>query len=60
MIFPTRKKPFLALSNAPIPLQTLGAAAALVAAVVAVEQRSGSGEAGLLLSYALQVCSRMQ
>ncbi|PNH04670.1 Multidrug resistance-associated protein 5 [Tetrabaena socialis] len=38
-----------------VRLEILGAAAALLAGVVAVEQRSGAGAAGLVMSYALQV-----
>ncbi|PNW84295.1 hypothetical protein CHLRE_04g228650v5 [Chlamydomonas reinhardtii] len=38
-----------------VRLEVLGAAAALAAGCVAVEQRAGPGAAGLVMSYALQV-----
>ena len=38
-----------------VRLESLGAAATLMASLVAVEQRGGASNAGLVLSYAMQV-----
>ena len=38
-----------------VRLETLGALATLLSAVVAVEQRRGASDAGLVLSYAMQL-----
>jgi hypothetical protein len=42
-----------------VRLESLGALATLCAAVVAVEQRSGASDAGLLLTYAMQLSMLM-
>lgn len=38
-----------------VRLESLGACATLMAAIVAVEQRGGANTAGLVLSFAMQV-----
>ena len=42
-----------------VRLESLGAAATLMASLVAVEQRGGASNAGLVLSYAMQLTINM-